>query len=71
MYSALEQNGEREQIFVIGVLISLLKFCRKAYNSVEINSDGGGSWIESAVEDIGVDKIYLGSAFIVGLCRKP
>ena len=68
MYSALEQNGEREQIFVIGVLISPLKFCRRAYNSVEIDSDGGGREIESEVEDIGVDKIYLDSAFIVDLC---
>jgi len=35
------------------------------------NNERGGSWIESEVEDTGVNKIYLDSAFIVELFSKP
>ena len=49
--------------------IPFIEIYRKAENSAQIvrNNEGGGSWIGNEVEDIGVDKIYLDSAFIVQL----
>lgn len=35
------------------------------------NNKGDDWWIGNQVEDVGVDKIYLDSALIVELCRKP
>lgn len=51
--------------------IPFIETYRKAQNSAQIvrNNEGSGSWIGNEVEDVGVDKIYLDSAFVVELCR--
>ena len=49
--------------------IPFIEIYRKAQNFPQIvrNNEGSGWWIGNEVEDIGVDKIYLDSAFIVEL----
>ena len=69
---SLERSSRSRQNFrQWRVGIPFIEIYRKAENSAQIvrNNKGSGRWIGNEVEDIGVDKIYLDSAFIVELCR--
>ena len=71
LYGSLERSwGSRKNFRQWRVGIPFIEIYRKAENSEQIvrNNEGSGSWIGNEVEDIGVDKIYLDSAFIVELC---
>ena len=74
MYGAPERRSRaRANLRQWRVGIPFIEIYRKAENSAQIvrNNEGGGSWIGNEVEDIGVDKIYLDSAFIVELYIEP
>ena len=74
VYSAPEKRWRTQATFrrQWRVGIPFIEIYRKAENSAQIvrNNEGRGIWIGNQVEDIGVDKIYLDTAFIVELCRK-
>ena len=71
-YGSLERSWCFQQNFrQWRVGIPFIETYRKAQNSAQRvrNNEGSGLWIGNDVEDVGVDKIYLDSAFIVELCR--
>lgn len=71
-YGSLERSWHFRQNFrQWRVGIPFIETYRKAQNSAQRvrNNEGSGFWIGNDVEDVGVDKIYLDSAFIVELCR--
>ena len=71
-YGSLERSWRSRKDFrQWSVGIPFIEIYRKAQNSAQIvrNIEGSGRWIGNDVETVGVDKIYLDSAFIVELCR--